>query len=53
MQQKRANFNAYINAKDFDPIPATVGNSGGDSPIASNNSKGFLGGLFDFFSGKK
>jgi phage baseplate assembly protein W len=21
MQQKRANFNAYINAKDFDPIP--------------------------------
>jgi hypothetical protein len=54
MQQRRANFNAYINARDFDPIPATAGNSGGgNSPIASNNGKGFLGGLFDFFSGKK
>ena len=54
MQAKRANFNAYINAKDFDPIPATAGNSGGgNSPIAHNNGKGFLGGLFDFFSGKK
>jgi thiazole synthase ThiGH ThiG subunit len=53
MQQKRANFNAYINAKDFDPIPATAGNSGGNSPSANNNQKGFLGGLFDFFSGKK
>jgi hypothetical protein len=52
MQAKRANFNAYINAKDFDPIPATAGNSGGGNPIA-NNGKGFLGGLFDFFSGKK
>ncbi len=54
MQAKRANFNAYINARDFDPIPATAGNSGGgNSPIVGNNSKGFLGGLFDFFSGKK
>ncbi|MEG3990242.1 hypothetical protein QUA13_24315 [Microcoleus sp. S28C3] len=54
MQAKRANFNAYINAKDFDPIPATAGNSGGgSSPIATNNGKGFLGGLFDFFSGRK
>lgn len=53
MQQKRTAFNAYINAKDFDPIPATAGNSGGgNSPIATNNGKGFLGGLFDFFSGK-
>jgi hypothetical protein len=52
-QQKRANFNAYINAKDFDPIPATVGNSGGISSIANNNQKGFLGGLFDFFTGNK
>jgi hypothetical protein len=51
MQQKRANFNAYINAKDFDPIPATTGNSGSNSPIA-NTGKGFLGGLFDFFTGK-
>jgi hypothetical protein len=53
MQQKRAKFNNYINAKDFDPIPAVAGNSGGNSPIASNNSKGFLGGLFDFFTGKQ
>jgi len=53
MQQKRANFNAYINAKDFDPIPATAGNSGsGNSPIM-NTGKGFFGGLFDFFSGKR
>lgn len=54
MQAKRSAFNAYINAKDFDPIPVTAGNSGGgNSPIAGNNGKGFLGGLFDFFSGKK
>jgi hypothetical protein len=53
MQAKRSAFNNYINAKDFDPIPAVTSNSGGNSPIASNNGKGFLGGLFDFFSGKK
>ena len=54
MQQKRSAFNAYINAKDYDPIPAVPsGSAGGNSPIASNNGKGFLGGLFDFFSGKK
>lgn len=54
MQAKRANFNNYINAKDFDPVPAVGGNyGGGNSPIATNNGKGFLGGLFDFFSGRK
>ncbi|MEG4446689.1 hypothetical protein QUB49_33870 [Microcoleus sp. AT9_B4] len=54
MQAKRTAFNAYINAKDFDPIPAVAGSSGGgNSPLASNNDKGFLGGLFDFFSGRK
>jgi hypothetical protein len=54
MQQKRAAFNSYINAKDFDPIPAVSGGSaGGNSPSIGNNSKGFLGGLFDFFCGKK
>jgi hypothetical protein len=53
MQTKRANFNAYINAKDFDPIPATAGNSGGGSSPIANNGKGFLGGLFDFFSGRQ
>lgn len=52
MQQKRANFNNYINAKDFDPIPAAPGTSGGGSPIIGGGGKGFLGGLFDFFSGK-
>jgi len=51
MQAKRSAFNNYINAKDFDPIPAVAGNSGGNSPIA-NTGKGFLGGLFDFFTGK-
>jgi len=54
MQQKRSAFNAYINAKDYDPIPAVPsGSAGGNTPIASNNGKGFLGGLFDFFRGKK
>jgi phage baseplate assembly protein W len=51
MQAKRSAFNSYINAKDFDPIPAVASNSGGNSPIA-NTGKGFLGGLFDFFTGK-
>jgi hypothetical protein len=54
MQQTRSAFNNYINAKDFDAIPAVSGGlAGGNSPLASNNSKGFLGGLFDFFTGKK
>jgi len=52
-QQKRSAFNAYINAKDFDPIPAVPSGSGGDNSPISNTGKGFLGGLFDFFSGKK
>jgi len=51
MQQKRAAFNNYINAKDYDPIPAIASNSGGNSLIA-NTGKGFLGGLLDFFTGK-
>ena len=53
-QAKRSAFNNYINAKDFDPIPAVPGGSGGgNSSSMSNNDKGFLGGLFDFFSGRK
>ena len=54
MQAKRSAFNNYINAKEFDPIPAVPGGSGGgNSSSMSNNDKGFLGGLFDFFSGRK
>ncbi len=54
MQQKRSAFNNYINAKDYDPIAAVPsGSAGGNSPLANNNGKGFLGGLFDFFSGRK
>jgi len=54
MQQKRANFNAYINAKEFDPIPAVSGvSAGGNSSGMGNNSKGFLDSLFDYFSGRK
>ena len=53
-QAKRANFNNYINAKDFDPIPAVSGGLGGNTNLSVNgDSKGFLGGLFDFFSGKR
>lgn len=54
MQQRRSAFNNYINAKDFDPIPAVPsGSSGGNNSAMSNNGKGFLGGLFDFFTGNK
>lgn len=53
MQQRRAGFNNYINARDFDPIPAVSGGSGGMSPSVGGGSKGFLGGLFDFFTGKQ
>jgi phage baseplate assembly protein W len=51
MQQRRANFNNYINAKDFDAVPAVPGSSGGSSGLSVGG--GFLGGLFDFFSGRK
>jgi hypothetical protein len=54
MQAKRSAFNAYINAKDFDPISAVSGVSAGDNSSGmGNNSKGFLGSLFDYFSGRK
>lgn len=53
MQQKRSAFNNYINAKDFDPIPNVSGGSAGGNSSVSNDSKGFLNGLFDFFSGRK
>ena len=52
MQAKRANFNNYINAKDFDPVPAVPGASGGGSNGIGNNSKGLLDGLLGFFSGR-
>ena len=56
MQGRRSAFNNYINAKDFDAVPAVPGGSGGgnsSSMSVSGNGKGFLGGLFDFFSGRK
>jgi hypothetical protein len=54
MQAKRSAFTNYINAKDFDPIPAVPsGSGGGGNSSVGNNSKGFLDGLFDFFSGRK
>jgi hypothetical protein len=52
-QQKRTAFANYINAKDFDPVPAVPGGSAGPSNSGmNNNSKGFLDGLFGFFSGR-
>ena len=54
MQAKRSAFNAYINAKEFDPITAvSCVSAGGNSSGMGNNSKGFLGSLFDYFSGRK
>lgn len=54
MQQRRANFNDYINAKNFDAVPAVPGSSGNSNGLSvGGGSKGFLGGLFDFFSGRK
>ena len=52
-QQKRSAFNNYINAKDFDPIPNVSGGSAGGNSSVSNADKGFLGSLFDYFSGRK
>lgn len=55
MQGRKAALNNYINAKDFDAVPAVPGgNSGGNSGLnVGGNGNGFLGGLFDFFSGRK
>ena len=54
IQGRKAAFNNYINAKNFDAIPAVPGGSSGDNNLAiSVRGKGFLGGLFDFFSGRK
>ena len=51
MQGRKAALNNYINAKDFDAVPAVPGGNSGSSVGGSGN--GFLGGLFDFFSGRK
>lgn len=54
MQQRRSAFNNYINATDYDAVPAVAGGSSGNSGLSvGGGSKGFLGGLFDFFSGRK
>ena len=55
MQGRRSAFNNYINAKDFDAVPAVPGGSGGNNSAMSvgGDGKSFLGGLFDFFSGRK
>lgn len=54
MNQRRAEFTNYINATDYDAVPV-VGGSGGNNSAMSvgGGGKGFLGGLFDFFSGRK
>lgn len=54
IQQRRSAFNNYINATDYDAVPAVAGgSSGGGNLSVGGSSKGFLGGLFDFFSGRK
>ena len=55
MQGRKAALNNYINAKDFDAVPAVPGGSGGNNSAMSvgGDGKSFLGGLFDFFSGRK
>lgn len=54
MNQRRANFTNYINATDYDAVPAVAGGSSGSNGLTvGGDSKGFLGGLFDFFSGRK
>ena len=52
--QRRTAFSNYINAKDYDPIPANFG--GQTSPNqqgSASSSGGFLGGLLNFFTGRK
>ena len=51
MQGRKAALNNYINAKDFDAVPAVPGGNSGLS--ISGNGNGFFGGLFNFFSGRK
>ena len=54
MNQRRTEFTNYINATDYDAVPAVSGGSGGSNGLSvGGGSKGFLGGLFDFFSGRK
>ena len=51
MQGRKAALNNYINAKDFDAVPAVPGGNSGLS--VGGNGNGFFGGLFNFFSGRK
>lgn len=51
MQGRKAALNNYINAKDFDAVPAVPGGNSGLS--VGGNGNGFFGGLLNFFSGRK
>lgn len=52
--QRRNAFTAYINAKDIDPIPASFGGQTSPNQQGSASSGGgFLGGLLNFFTGRK
>lgn len=49
--QRRTAFKAYINAKDYDPIPSKFGGQA-ETPGQQTGGRGFLGGLLNFFAGK-
>ena len=52
--QRKAAFTNYINAKDYDPVPTNFG--GQTSPAQqglASRGGGFLGGLLNFFTGRK
>lgn len=51
--QRRTAFHNYINAKDFDPIPANFGGQSSPGQQSSSASGGFIGGLLNFFTGRK
>lgn len=47
-QNQSAQLDAYINARDFDALPAL----GGSSSQSNSTRGGFLNGLFNFFTGR-
>ncbi len=51
--QRRTQFTNYINAKDYDPVPANFGGQTSPSQQGSASGGGFLGGLLNFFTGRK
>jgi hypothetical protein len=51
-QNQSFQLDNYINARDFNALPALAGGGSSQSSKSTDGSGGFLNGLFNFFTGR-